>query len=58
MPVLIRFICYLLAAICFAVAAVSTRGPLTRIKVADLIALGLLLVTLPPLWDSAEALES
>lgn len=59
MPTLGVFVCYLLAVICFVVAAFrSNTLDLGALKVGNpgLIALGLAFAVLPHLWNAAEAI--
>lgn len=44
----LRFVCYLLALICFAAAALVYRTPIWP----PLVAAGLALATVPPMWDA------
>lgn len=58
MPNVLRFVCYLIAALCFFVAAVLAWRPRPDTNAGPLAPLGLLFVVLPWLWDAAESLDA
>ena len=51
----LQFLCFLAGSVCFGLAALGGTKKGTATQPAVLIPLGLLLITLPTLWNSWEA---